>query len=281
MNVEPNLARAARAWGAHLIPFSDQGASELFATPASERALELLHRSAALRSVMLLSGDNGVGKSALAGRWLRSLEPKTFFGVAITHASLSGIGLLALFLQKLGKAPKNQRSTNLRLLEEAFAELGRLIPVLLLDEAQNYGMTTLEEVRMLLGLNLPEQPAFALILVGDSYLLDTLRLRSHRALYSRIAAHARLENLPHDQIEAYLQHQLRAAGIARPCIEPAALQLLASASEGNPRLLNLIARAAWLEAALDKSLQIGAAHVHSAFELVPGALNLPRHESAS
>lgn len=133
MNVEPNLARAARAWGAHLIPFSDQGASELFATPASERALELLHRSAALRSVMLLSGDNGVGKSALAGRWLRSLEPKTFFGVAITHASLSGIGLLALFLQKLGKAPKNQRSTNLRLLEEAFAELGRLIPVLLLD----------------------------------------------------------------------------------------------------------------------------------------------------
>jgi hypothetical protein len=37
---------------------------------------------------------------------------------------------------------------------------------------------------MLLGLNLPEQPAFALILVGDPYLLSTLRLRSHRALYS-------------------------------------------------------------------------------------------------
>ena len=48
---------------------------------------------------------------------------------------------------------------------------------------------------MLLGLNLPEQPAFALILVGDPYLLSTLRLRSHRALYSRIAAHARIEGL--------------------------------------------------------------------------------------
>jgi type II secretory pathway predicted ATPase ExeA len=76
---------------------------------------------------------------------------------------------------------------SLKSLEEAFGELGRLIPVLLLDEAQNYASSALEEARMLLGLNLPDQPAFALILVGDPYLLSTLRLRSHRALYSRIA----------------------------------------------------------------------------------------------
>ena len=62
-------------------------------------------------------------------------------------------GLLALFLQKLGKAPKHQRSTNLKLLEEDFAELGRIIPVLLLDEAQN---CTTEQMLMFLtrlGLN--------------------------------------------------------------------------------------------------------------------------------
>ena len=145
-----------------------------------ERATALLNQSVALRSVMLLSGENGVGKSALAGRWLRSLEPKVYFPVCITQASLTGIGLLALFLQKLGKAPKHQRSASLKLLEEAFGELGRLIPILLLDEAQNYAISALEEVRMLLGLNLPEQPAFALILVGDPYLLSTLRLRSQR-----------------------------------------------------------------------------------------------------
>jgi hypothetical protein len=39
-------------------------------------------------------------------------------------------------------------------------------------------MSALEDIRMLLGLNLPEQPAFALILVGDPYLLATLRLRT-------------------------------------------------------------------------------------------------------
>ena len=135
------------------------------------------------------------------------------------------------------------------MLEEAFAELGRVIPVLLLDEAQNYNTSALEEVRVLLGLNLPEQPAFALILVGDQYLLSALRLRSHRALYSRIAAHLCIETLKPAEIEPYLEHQLRQVGIERTCFETAALELLASASEGIPRTINLLARAAWIQAA--------------------------------
>ena len=146
MIAERTLAQAAHAWGAQGIPFNDEPKNELFRTASIERATTLLSQSVALRSVMLLSGENGVGKSALAGRWLRSLEPKVYFPVCITQASLIGIGLLALFLQKLGKAPKHQRSASLKLLEEAFGELGRLIPVLLLDEAQNYAMSALEEV---------------------------------------------------------------------------------------------------------------------------------------
>jgi type II secretory pathway predicted ATPase ExeA len=192
---------------------------------------------------------------------------------------LTGIGLLSLFLQKLGKAPMQRRSASLKLLEEAFGELGRIIPVLLLDEAQNYAMSALEDIRMLLGLNLPEQPAFALILVGDPYLLSTLRLRSHRALYSRIAAHARIEGLSRAEVETYLEHQLRQVGIERPCFEPAAVELLASASEGIPRTINLVARAAWIQAAKDKSLQISATHLQSALELVPGVMDIRQNSS--
>jgi type II secretory pathway predicted ATPase ExeA len=187
--------------------------------------------------------------------------------------------VLALFLQKLGKTPKYQRSTNLKLLEEAFAELGRVIPVLLLDEAQNYNTSALEEVRMLLGLNLPEQPAFALILVGDQYLLSALRLRSHRALYSRIAAHVCIEGLKPSELEPYLEHQLRQVAIERPCFEAAALELLASASEGIPRTINLLARAAWIQAAKENALQISAAHLQSALELVPGVLEIRQNSS--
>jgi len=99
MIAERTLAQAAHAWGAQGVPFNDEPKTELFRTSSMERATALLNQSAALRSLMLLSGENGVGKSALAGRWLRSLEPKTHFPVCITQASLTGIGLLALFLE--------------------------------------------------------------------------------------------------------------------------------------------------------------------------------------
>src|SRR6201994_382567 len=279
MIAERSLAQAAHAWGAQGVPFNDEPKSELFSTASIERATTLLHQSAALRSLMLLSGENVVGKSALAGRWLRSLEPKAYFPVCITQASLTGIGLLSLFLQKLGKAPMQKRSASLKLLEEAFGELGRIIPVLLLDEAQNYAMSALEDIRMLLGLNLPEQPAFALILVGDPYLLSTLRLRSHRALYSRIAAHARIERLSRSEVETYLEHQWRQVGIERPCFEPAAIELLASATEGIPRTINLVAPAPRVRGAPNKHLQISATHLQSALELVPGVMEIRQNSS--
>jgi len=281
MIAERTLAQAAHAWGVQAVPFSDQPKTELFRTASLDRATTLLNQSAALRSVMLLSGEHGIGKSALAGRWLRSLEPKAYFPLCITQASLTGIGVLAFFLQKLGKAPKHQRSTNLKLLEEALAELGRTIPVLLLDEAQNYNISALEEIRMLLGLNLPEQPAFALILVGDPYLLSALRLRSHRALYSRIAVHARIESLSRSEVPSYVEHQLRQVGLERPCFDDAALELLAAATEGIPRTINLVARAAWIEAAKEKSLQINATHLQSALELVPGVMEMRQNSSPS
>jgi len=95
-----------------------------------------------------------------------------------------------------------------------------------------------------------------------------------QALYSRIAAHARIESLSRLELESYVEHQLRQVGIERPCFEPAALELLAAASEGIPRTINLLARAAWIEAAKEKSLQINASHLQSALELVPGVMEM-------
>jgi len=140
-----------------------------------------------------------------------------------------------------------------------------------LDEAQLYPPGALEEVRLLMGLNLARQPVFALILIGDNYLQDTLRLQQHKALYSRISVQCHLHPLDRSQIESYLVHGLRQAGLERPCLHPAAVDLLASASSGLPRLLNLLARAAWIAAAQASVNTIGPEQVQAALELVPAA----------
>jgi type II secretory pathway predicted ATPase ExeA len=235
------------------------------------RSTRLLNQTAALRSLMLLVGDNGVGKSALVAHWLERLEPKAYLPLVITHATLSGSGLLAVLLRKLGQPASLIRSRNLARLEDALKELGRLTPVLVLDEAQLYPPGALDEMRLLLGLNLARQPTFALVLVGDLYLQDTLRLQQHKALYSRISAHCQLPLLERAQIEPYLTHGWRQVGLDRPCLSPAALDLLAGASNGNPRLLNLLARAAWIAASQVGVNTIGPEQVQTALNLVPSA----------
>ena len=82
---------------------------------------------------------------------------------------MSGSAVLAALALKLGKPVSFRRERNLRFVEEALSELERRILVVILDEAQNYSQPSLEEVRLLLGLNLPEQPTFALVLIGDEY----------------------------------------------------------------------------------------------------------------
>lgn len=269
MKNEIDLQHLARQWGANAVPFTQPGAQDWLETPAVHKAFGHLSQTAALRSVLLLSGPNGVGKSAVAGRWMRSLDERLFHPLCLTQATLSGSGILGSLAVKLGKPCSFRRERNLQLIEQALGELERRILVLVLDEAQNYAHSSLEEVRLLLGLNLPEQPAFALILIGDEYLLSSLKLRHHRALYSRLACQVSLPAWDGAQCAQYLVSALVAAGLSPQILEPPAGELLSSASGGLPRSLSLLARAAWISAATQGAQKITAAHVQSALETVP------------
>jgi MSHA biogenesis protein MshM len=182
---------------------------------------------------------------------------------------LSGTAILSTLTAKLGKTGSHFRQVNLRLIEEALGELMPRILVVILDEAQNYSQPSLEEVRLLLGLNLPEQPTFALILIGDEYLLASLKLRNQRALYSRLGCQLSLAPWTPAQCAQYLNTGLGAVGLSSAVIEPVAVELLAGASAGLPRSLCLLARAAWIAAAADQARKITAAHVNQALEQVP------------
>jgi len=276
MKNAPNLdlSLLARQWGATAIPFGQLTPEAWLDTPQTQRARALLDQTAALRSVMLLAGPNGVGKSALVGRWVQALDRRLFLPLVLTHATLSGSNLLSTLTRKLGKPAVCRRDTNLALVEAALSELDRIVPVLVLDEAQNYSHASLEEVRLLLGLNLAEPAAFALLLVGDEYLLSTLRLRHHRALYSRIGSHHSLLPWTAAQVAQYLQQSLVAVGIQGEVFEPAALGLLTSAAGGLPRSLCLLARTAWIHAASLGAQRIQPAHVQQAIDTVPVAATL-------
>ena len=275
-----DLERYTRSWGATAVPFGPLSDSQWVENPSQQRALTLLNQTAALRGVMLLSGGNGVGKSTLVGRWVRQLESRLFTPVNLTQATLSSSGLLASLARALGKQPSMRRERNLDELSSYLSEHERQTLVIVMDDAQDSTHGTLEEVRLLLGLNLPSQPTFALILLGDEYLLGQLQLRNHRALCSRLSAHHMLSPWTLEEIQAYLTTALQAVGIHRTKVfEPAAVDLLVRATAGVPRSVCLLARAAWLEAARTEAREIGAPTMQLAMAQVPGLLGLTRHNS--
>ena len=275
-----DLELYARSWGATAVPFGPLSELQWVSVPSQERATTLLNQTAALRGVMLLSGGNGMGKSSLVGRWVRQLDSRLYTPVNLTQATLSSSGLLASLARSLGKRASFRRERNLDELSAYLSEHERQTLLIVLDDAQNCTHSTLEELRLLLGLNLPSQPTFALVLIGDEYLLGQLQLRNHRALCSRLGAHHMLCPWTAEEIQAYLKKALEAVGINRSRVfEPAAVDLLVRATAGVPRSVCLLARAAWLEAARADAKEITAATMQQAMEQVPGLAGLARHSS--
>lgn len=268
------LEEHLRAWGLRHAPFgSDEKSTPIFPADSHRQAHDLLDTTAALRGVMLLTGAPGSGKSTLLKSWMRGLEPKRHLPILITQSSLSASGILEILLAKLGERPRFKRSASLILLEKHLADIDPLTLVLILDDGQNYPASALEEIRMLLGLGGRMGSAFALILAGDEYLLGSLRLSVQRALFTRISATAVLAPLARQDIAPYLNGQVSRAGLERDIFESAAIDLLAEASQGNPRTLNLLAQAAWLRAAREGTTTIQPDHVHSALDQVPAAIS--------
>ena len=268
----------ARTWGATAVPFGPMTQTQWISSPSHERAVSLLNQTATLRGVMLLSGGNGMGKSSLVGRWLRQLESRLYTPVVLTQATLSGSGLLSPLVRQVGKSAGFRRERNLDELSAFLSEHERETLVIVLDDAQNCTHGTLEELRLLLGLNLPSQPTFALVLIGDEYLLAQLQMRHHRALCSRLGALHSLNPWSLEEVQEYLKKGLEAVGIHRTRVfDPAAVDLLLRATAGVPRSVCLLARAAWLEAARAGLQEVTAQSLQPALEQVPGLAGLARN----
>jgi general secretion pathway protein A len=121
--------------------------------------------------------------------------------------------------------------------------------VIVLDEAQSLPPQTLDQIRLLTGLEHQGHRLVQVVLCGQTALLTTLKSEALSALNERITRRVEVGPLPPDQVEGYIQHRLAVAGGANAVsFDTAAARAIADLSRGVPRRINVLC---------DRSLQEG------------------------
>ncbi|MGV3591288.1 MAG: AAA family ATPase, partial [Gammaproteobacteria bacterium] len=128
--------------------------------------------------------------------------------------------------------------------------------VVFIEEAQGMPLETLEEIRLLSNLETHRHKLMQIVLFGQPELERKLQNRSIRQLRERITHSFELAPLTQQDVREYLHFRLQQAGCPWPQLfSPAAEKLLAAASGGLTRRVNILADKSLLAAYADPSMR--------------------------
>jgi DamX protein len=228
-------------------------------------------------AILLLTGENGSGRSMLLMRILGSL-PDNFELIAFRarpNTQFEAVDFtIRNHLRAAGAEDPDRALTDL--LAERIHD--GIDPVIAVDDAHQLGMDLVNILlRMRAEILVSEGRAPRLILSGDPVLLRR-RLQLHQADEDQVARF-QLRPFSFEQTEAYLRHRLRAAGMSDPgsVLTEDVVADLQAASNGLPEALNTHANA-WLERLCGAGAGQTAVTAHAGMpEREPGTAGLSEH----
>ncbi|KAF0189249.1 MAG: Secretion ATPase PEP-CTERM locus [Desulfobulbaceae bacterium] len=209
---------------------------------------------------ILLTGDIGAGKTTLVRYLLNKVEKDIEVGV-LFNTNVDSDELLALVMQEFGLTSSlASKSAYLDIifhhLIERYAHGKRVL--LIIDEAQSLSVSALEEVRMLSNLQTDDQLLLQVMLVGQPELKRKLNAKGLTQLSQRIGVHYHLGTLSHEETREYIAFRLQKVGDALDIFDEGAMDLVFQASQGIPRVVNLLCDTALVYAYGESASRIGA-----------------------
>jgi type II secretory pathway predicted ATPase ExeA len=135
---------------------------------------------------------------------------------------------------------------------------------LVVDEASLLRLEVFSELHTLCQFDLDSKPWLPIVFAGQSHLIDKLMYPGSKPLASRIVARSHLEGADRNQMESYLLHHLKLAGIKNNLFEETAVTAIHQGSAGLFRKANHLARGSLIAAAQSQCMVVGAEHVRTA-----------------
>ena len=189
----------------------------------------------------VITGEIGSGKTTLVRHLLKKISPELTVGL-ISNSPQGRHELLQWILMSLDQPFEGEYPHLFKRLQDflygQYAN-GRHT-ILIIDEAQNLEPEALEHLRMISNINADKFQILQLILVGQPQLRDLLLAPKLHQFAQRISSDFHLRPLDDQEVANYIGFRLQAVGAPRPLFTQEACALIASASGGIPRMINVL-----------------------------------------
>jgi general secretion pathway protein A len=217
----------------------------LYLSPTHKEALaSIIYGVNEGKGFIVITGEVGVGKTTVLRSYLERLNEKESRIIYVFNPNVSFKELLEHIFQELNLDPKTDDTNKMvsRLHQFMIEECreGRSL-VLMIDEAQNMPVDTLENLRMLSNLETSTDKLIQIVLIGQPEFEEILNRNELRQLKQRIAIACRISPLSRKESAAYIKHRLMKAGMNRgPIFTRMALREIIKRAKGSPRVINIL-----------------------------------------
>lgn len=218
----------------------------LYMSPAHREALAtIIYGVEARKGFIVCSGEVGTGKTTVIRAFFDQARAEAFKIVYLFTPQVGPLDMARYICRELDLAAPESvfaavPALQLKLLE--IFEAGRTV-VLMIDEAQLLPPETIEFLRLLSNFETDTEKLIQIVLVGQSEIDAVLARHDMRQVAQRVALRARLGAFGFDESLSYIAYRLTACGAREvgAVLSPGAARIVAAASGGIPRRINILA----------------------------------------
>lgn len=217
----------------------------LYMSPSHKEAMAaIIYGIEQKKGFVTIIGAVGVGKTTVLRFYLDNADKQRMKIIYVLNARLTFNGLLKTIYEELELQIETDDTMEMvnklyRILIDEYNKGNAIL--LVIDEAQNMPIETLEDIRMLSNLETTKEKLIQIVLIGQPEFEENLNNSRLRQLKQRIAIRSTILPLTIDESLDYIKHRiLKAGGHVNTIFTRKALSEIVKKAQGIPRVINIL-----------------------------------------